>query len=279
MIDDSGNIDVMDLTPIRDIISREAGIHFEENKFYFLERRVARRIKATNSSCAKEYYRLLTLGNSAEELHHLIVAVTTNETYFYRNQPQLESFQNEALQMIAEEKRKAGDYSLKLWSAGCSSGEEPYTLAIQLKEALPDFFRWKIEILATDIDTEVLDKARMGLYEARAVKDVTPQLLKQYFQESNGSYEVSPEIKEMVTFRQLNLLDRQAMRMQMDYDFIFCRNVLIYFRDEHRKQAVNWFYDSLRPGGFIFLGHSESVGKLSAAFQLVKLNKALSYRK
>ncbi|MDT8447023.1 MAG: protein-glutamate O-methyltransferase CheR [bacterium] len=267
-----------DLIPIRDLVLTQAGLFFEEKKFYFIEKRVQKRMQATNSSSAKEYFRLLKLGGG-DEINQLIEELTTNETYFYRNLPQLESFAEEALLMVVEEKRKRNDFKLRLWSAACSSGEEPYTLVMLLKDHLADFSRWQIEVVGTDIDTKILAKAQAAVYDQRAVKDVTPQNLRAYFEEQSSRYKVKDEIVKFVKFQQLNLMDRMSMRRMQGFDFAFCRNVLIYFDEESRKRVVGGIYDALNPGGFIFLGHSESVGKLSAAFKLIKFQKSLSYRK
>lgn len=268
-----------DLHPIRDLVAEKAGISFEEKKYYFLERRVLKRMQETDCTSAQDYYRILKLSSSKDEFQNLLNLLTTNETYFYRNISQLESFAEEALPLILEEKKAKGDSKIRIWSAACSSGDEPYTLAILLKEHLQDFSRWDIKIVATDIDENILAKASAGIYDKRAVKDVPPKILSKYFTAEGNSYHVNPDIRNMVSFEKLNLMDRIAIRSFMGQDFVFCRNVLIYFHDEGRRQVVNSIYDALNKGGFIFLGHSESVGKYSAAFQLVKFNKSLSYRK
>ncbi len=273
------NFTFMDIIPIRDLIAESCGLHFDEKKFYFIEKRIAKRIKATNTQSAKDYFRLLKLGQNHDEMKELVASLTTNETYFYRYQPQLESFAEEALPMICNAKREKKDYKINIWSAGCSSGEEPYTVHILLKEYLKDFPEWNIKILATDIDYQILEKAREGLYEKRAVKDVKPEILEKYFTRIGSKYQICQDIKSNVSFDYANLMNRREMRSIGDMDFVFCRNVLIYFDDNARKQVVNSIYDCLQPGGFIFLGHSESVGKISATFKLVKLQKSLSYRK
>jgi len=267
-----------EMIPIRDLVLQTAGMLFEEKKFYFIEKRIQKRMQATNSSSAKEYYRLLKLG-SGNEMSQLLEELTTNETYFYRNLPQLESFSEEALAAIVAEKRQRGDYSIRLWSAACSSGEEPYTLVMMAKEKIADFSRWKFEVVATDLDTKILAKAKAGIYDQRSVKDVPPLVLSRYFSKENGKYAVKDDIKKHVKFQQLNLMDRSGMRRMQGFDSAFCRNVLIYFDEDSRKRVVASIYDALNPGGFIFLGHSESVGKLSAAFKLVKFKKSLSYQK
>lgn len=268
-----------DLHPIRDLVAEKTGIRFEEKKYYFLERRVLKRMQDTDCASVQDYYRVLKLSSSADEFQNLLNLITTNETYFYRNISQLESFVEEALPMVLDEKRSKGDFKLRIWSAACSSGDEPYTIGILLKENLPDFQKWDIKIVATDIDDIILEKAQAAKYDKRAVKDVPPTVLKKYFIEEGISYTIDSEIRNMVSFNKLNLMDRIAMRQYAGQDFVFCRNVLIYFHDEGRRQVVSSIYDALNKGGFIFLGHSESVGKYSAAFQLVKFEKSLSYKK
>lgn len=278
-IEQNLNLTFDDLIPIRDLVAETSGLYFEENKFYFIEKRIAKRIRATNTQTARNYFRLLKLGQNTEEMHELISLLTTNETYFYRYLPQLESFVEEALPIVIDLKKKKGDKTLNIWSAGCSTGEEPYTILILLKERLKDYNDWTINMYATDIDHRVLEKAKRGKYEKRAVKDIPPTILEKYFKEEASRYFVHDEIKQGVNFDYLNLMDRKAIRKISDMDFVFCRNVLIYFDDKAKKQVVNSIYDSLAPGGFIFLGHAESVGKISATFKLIKLNKSLSYQK
>ncbi len=265
---------------IRDLIHEKAGLYFDERKRYFVEKRVAKRIQASASESFRNYYRTLKYGHNNEELLHLLELLTTNETYFYRHIPQLESFAEEALPLILEEKRQQNNYQLNIWSAACSSGEEPYTLAIFLRETIPDFERWKIDLLATDLDRNILAKARKAIYDKRSIKDVPPGVLKKYFRSlDDGRYQLTSPITSMVRFQRLNLIDRSGMRQHRGKDVIFCRNVLIYFDDHYRKQVVHSLYNSLNKNGFIFLGHSESVGRISAAFQLVKFKKSLTYQK
>ncbi|MCG8333108.1 MAG: protein-glutamate O-methyltransferase CheR [Proteobacteria bacterium] len=273
------NLTFDELVPIRDLIADASGLFFDEKKFYFIEKRIAKRIKATNTQSPRNYFRLLKLGGNSDEMKELIASLTTNETYFFRYLPQLESFAEEALPMVCKAKRARNDYILNIWSAGCSSGEEPYTIYILLKEHLEDFSKWKINLFATDIDHKVLEKARRGLYEKRAVKDVSPKILGKYFSCNESKFHINEDVKDNVRFDYLNLMDRKAIRSFSDMDFVFCRNVLIYFDDKARKQVINSIYDCLAPGGFIFLGHSESVGKISATFKLIKLKKSLSYQK
>ena len=268
-----------DVQPILDLIEEAAGLHFTPNKLYFTEKRIVSRMRATNSKSLQDYFRLLKLSQNIDELQELICALTTNETYFYRNIPQLEAFAEDALPRIIEKKKKSGDLSLRIWSAACSSGEEPYNIMLLLKEHLPNFRSWNIEIIATDIDHHILEKAEAGVYEKRQIKQVPPDILKKYFSPRGNQYKVSRDLKRQIQFKQSNLMNRREMRQFSGMDFVFCRNVLIYFNEESKKQIVNSIYNSLNPGGFIFVGHAESVGKISALFKLVKFKKCLAYQK
>lgn len=273
-------LSLQEFNQIRDLIHNKAGLFFDEKKRYFVEKRVIRRIIHGGYPSFRDYYLVLKYDKDPNELWTLMETLTTNETYFYRHIHQLESFTEEALPLILEEKRSQGDNSLNIWSAASSSGEEIYTIAILLREKIPDFKKWRIKLFATDIDRKILQKAKHAVYDSRAVKDVPPQVLKDYFtKQDDGQFKLSSTITSMVEFQRLNLIDRSSMRQQRSKDFIFCRNVLIYFDDAARKQVVNYLYDALNKGGFIILGPSESVGRLSAAFRLVKLKKSLTYRK
>lgn len=268
-------------TLLRDLVYEKTGLMFEDRKRSFIQGRIAGRLLETGTETPRDYYRYLRYSDPAgTEFQSLIEALTTNETYFFREFPQLQSFADEALPIIAEAKRSRGEYSINVWSAACSTGDEPYTLAIILRECLDDFARWNLRVLATDIDTQVLQTARRAQYSARNVKDVPPAYLKKYFRLVNGeAYQVLPEVKSMITFEHLNLMDRPGMRKHRNFDFIFCRNALIYFNEVSCRQVLSSFYDALVPGGYIFLGHSESVGRISAAYEMVRLGETITYRR
>ncbi len=269
-----------DFELIRDLIYQETGMMFEDRKLSFVQTRLARRMAAADCDSPRAYYRYLRYQDgSGVELQKLIEALTTNETYFFREYPQLECFTNHALPAITAANEKRSDHRLKIWSAACSTGDEPYTLAIILDACLESASEWRTEITATDIDTNVLAAARRGVYGKRAVKDVPEAYLDKYFESRADGYHVVDKIKEIVSFSQVNLLDRPAMRRFRGFDLIFCRNVLIYFDDVARRKVLSSFYDSLKPGGFIFLGHSESVGRISAAFEMVSLDDYIAYRR
>ena len=265
---------------LRNLVYEATGLMFDERKLNYVEGRIAKRLPAVNCENARDYYRHLRYRDpSGTEFQAFVEALTTNETYFFREFSQLEGFANEALPRVAEKKRKLNDYSINVWCAACSTGDEAYSLAIILRSCLDDFKQWHIGLHATDIDSEVLATARRGVYSERAVKDVPPGYLKRYFSRQRGEYAVSEEIRSMVKYSQVNLIDRQAMRKFKGMDFIFCRNALIYFDDRSRRQVVNSFYDSLLPEGFIFLGHSESMGRISAAFEPIKFADTIVYRR
>ncbi|HEY1190843.1 MAG TPA: protein-glutamate O-methyltransferase CheR [Gemmata sp.] len=256
---------------IRDLIYERTGLMFENKKHQFLAPRVARRVRAARCDGPRDYYQLLRYSDpDRREFQELVDEVTTNETYFFRDYPQLECFANEVLPRVAEQKRRAGDYALNVWCACCSTGDEAYTLAIIAAACLDDFSRWDVRVLATDIDTKVLATARAAVYGERNLKDVAPAYRSRFFVPGRDGHRVADPIRRMVAFEQVNLMDADRMGRQRAYDFVFCRNALIYFDDDSRRRALGYFHDALVPGGFVFLGHSESVGRISAAFQPVQ---------
>lgn len=274
------NITSGELEILIDLIYRKTGIRFEEKKLYFISKRIEKRMSALGMERFSEYLRLLRFSDRDNlEFQQLTDLLTINETYFFRDFPQMEVFAEQCLVEVAEKKEKIGKRSLRLWSAGCSTGEEPYTLAIIASEMLDDASAWDIKIIAGDIDTNALEKAKRGVYEIRSVRDVPPEYLSKYFKVSGGLYMVKDQIRNMVQFEHINLSDKSHIRQKMGFDFIFCRNVLIYFDDISRKRLVDQFYLALNPGGYIFLGSSESVGRISTAFRLKKVGGHIVYYK
>ncbi len=262
-----------------ELIYRYSGMHFDDRKKYFMARRIENRIEITGSSSLHDYYQMLCYGNANDELQDLTEALTTNETYFFREFPQLQAFADHILPALLEKKRLCNDKRIRLWSAGCSTGEEAYTLAIILKEVIDDYNLWEIEITATDISQAALKTARRGLFSERSVKDVPTTYLNKYFQPNGNYFQLLSPIIDKVDFRHANLMDRSVALELGNLDFVFCRNVLIYFDDVSTRNVVDSFYDALRPGGFILLGHSESVGRITSAFQLQRFGNMLVYMK
>jgi len=273
------NITQLQVDKIRELIYKEAGILVETRKDASFSARIQRCMAAIGVTNFYEYYQMLLKGSYGVELQNLIEALTVNETYFFRNFPQIQGFAEKALPLLLDEKRARNDFRLKIWSAACSTGEEAYTLSITLQEMIEDYENWDVSILATDIDRQVLHMARKGEYGQRSMKNTPLPYREKYFEYRGNYWRVLPHTAAPVRFELLNLIDRQAMRRQRGYDIIFCRNVLIYFNDLSRRKVVNSFYDALYPGGFLFLGSSESVGRITAAFELIKLNGFLCYRK
>lgn len=259
------------------LIYQRTGLHYEPGKKYYVEKRLARRVERLGLDSFNAYYMLLKFSDSASEFERLINDLTVNETYFFRDFPQLRLFAEDVLQQVIREKKKSGDNRIKIWSAACSTGEEPYTLAIILQEMLDDPEQWDLHIIASDINTDVLQSARVGLYDSRSVRDVPSEYFAKYFSASGGKFLIHTEIKRRIQFRKINLMDSQTLKEITGCDFIFCRNVLIYFDDHSRKKVLDDFYHSLNPGGYLFLGHSESVGRISSAYKPQRIGDTIVY--
>lgn len=271
--------DTRDFELIRDLIWEKSGIFFEETKRQFFSRRLQSRMNVLGCQRLEDYYRMLKYDAAEAEFSELLNLLTTTETYFFRNMPQLRSFAEEMLPEMLKRKTEAGQNYLHIWSAGCSSGEEPYTIAMLLLETLPNISRWKISIIGTDINTQVLEQAQHGLYSARSLRDTPEQYIAKYFTREGEQYRVCEQVRKMVTFRPANLVRAEDAALIPTVDGIFCRNVLIYFNVESWKKAINIFYDHLARQGYLLLGHSESLYRISAIFKLVKLQHSLVYYK
>jgi chemotaxis protein methyltransferase CheR len=213
------------------------------------------------------------------EMQALANLITTNETYMFREYDQLQAFANYCLPEVLSAKQASGDKTLRIWSAGCSSGEEPYTLAMILQEVFPQSQSWDCKIVASDIDENMLRKVVAARYGHRSVNDVPEEYRDKYLIQDGEEFVVRPRTAALVEPIHLNLSDRMALRAMRGFDFIFCRNVLIYFDDLSRKTVVDHFYNALIPGGYVFLGHSESIGRVSTAFKLKRFENHLVYGK
>lgn len=265
---------------IRDFIHEKCGIFFAENKMYLVKNRLVKRMKELGIQSYKDYFYHVKYDTSQKEFTALTSLITTNETSFFRNEPQLLSFSEEVLPMLIKEKENdRGPKRIKIWSAGCSTGEEPYTLAIILKEKIKDIANWQIEIIANDISEPVLQKARTGIYSGITLRNMKPDILNKYFTKQNEDYKVNQDIKSMVKFSYMNLNEPRKITVTSNFDVIFCRNVMIYFSEEVKKQLVRGFFNALRPGGYFYVGHSETLHGISKAFKLVYLKNALVYNK
>ena len=270
-----------DFATIRDEVYRKLGLYFEDSKVYFIQKRIEKRMETLAVASFADYGFLLRFGDKeGKEMQALANLITTNETYMFREFEQLQAFADHCLPMILKSREAANDRTLRIWSAGCSSGEEPYTLAIILKEVMHDFRSWDIKIKATDIDQVRLEMARRAVYEERSVHEIPPEYFDRHITRlPAGFFAIKPETAKLVELEHLNLNDRLAMRNMPQFDFIFCRNVLIYFDDASRKAAADTFYEALNSGGYICLGHSESMSRMSSLFKVCKFPAAIVYRK
>jgi chemotaxis protein methyltransferase CheR len=262
-------------------VYRKTGIRFESKKMYFISKRVQKRMDSLEIRAVADYIRYLRFCDPVgAEFQNLVDLLTINETFFFRDFPQLQAFGDHCLHEVVKKKEACGNQKLRIWSAPCSTGEEPYTLAIILHAMLDNVRNWDVEILASDIDRNVLETARTGQYARRSLRDVPPEYLKAYFTHSgNGTYRISERINKLIRFEHLNLASKEAVRARTGFDFIFCRNLLIYFDDVSRKQLVDHFYMALNPGGFLFLGSSESVSRISSAYRMKRAGAHLVYYK
>ena len=264
---------------LRDFIHGYCGIFFDDGSKFLLERRLSRRLEQHRLKTFEEYYHYLRYDRKREEeLTILVDNLTTNETYFFRESPQLHAFSEEILPELREtlSARKV----LRIWSAGCSTGEEPYTIAMLLLES-GDWWRdWQVEILGSDINQRVLHTARKGVYKKNAHRVTSPEMLAKYFiEEDKGDFRIVDKVKELVSFSSLNLFDPFKTGLISNMDVIFCRNVIIYFDKESKKQVIESFYNKLREGGYLLLGHSESLINISNAFALRTLKNDMVYQK
>ena len=264
---------------VRDLIHSHCGIFFDADAKFLLEKRLARRLDQHQLPGFKEYYHFLKYSRAREqELSDIMDVLTTNETYFFREEFQLNAFVGELLPELKAVKEKRGDRTIRIWSAGCSTGEEPYTIAMLIMET-GAFKDWKIEIVGTDISHRVLQQARKGLYGKSSFRTTSPERIQRFFHQQDGFYRINDEVRGLVTISHLNLLDENRMILLGKMDIIFCRNVIIYFDQAAKRQVIESFYRSLREGGYLLLGHAESLLNATTAFALKHLKNDMVYQK
>lgn len=264
------------LTGFREVIFETSGLWFGDDKLPILSNRLKQRMKECGVGDPEEYSAILKDPNDRAELMKLINLVTTNETYFYRCEAQMNRFCSEIVEELIRRKTAAGERKIRIWSAGCSSGEEPYSISICLNEVITFRQIWDLYIYATDISTEVLATALEAKYRQRSIAQMPRHLLKKYFVEQDGLFVLNERIKKIVDFEYLNLVDAAYGQ---DFDVIFCRNVLIYFRDDTKAEILKKFYKSLNPGGYLFLGPAEMIRGLAAGFRMKVFKDAVVFQK
>lgn len=259
------------------LIYDRTGLSFNEGSRFFLEKRLETRISALGMTIPEDYLSFLMFdGDSEREWDALITLITTNETYFMREERQLKCFKEDILPELA---RKSPGKKIRIWSAGCSSGEEPYSVAILTKECryVTDQM---IEIFATDINSRVIQRAKEGVYGDSSFRAVDEAFKLRWFSpEGQQKWRLKDEIRKRVTFQRFNLFDMDRYSIFAPFDVIFCRNVIIYFDLEAKVRVVERFYDKLVDGGYLLLGHSESLISVTEKFRLVHLTNDLVYRK
>lgn len=262
---------------IRDIIKDYCGLYFDDSSRYLMEKRLSRRMKSHHLNDFRDYYRFIRYDkNTEQELSAIMDILTVNETYFFREQNQLKAFSEEILEELKGTNK--GGKTLRIWSAGCSTGEEPYTLSMLINEK-GNFNGWDIEICGSDINQRVLQTARRGVYKKNAFRTTEPYYIKKYFTEGDGAFQINDNVKKHVNFSYLNLLDPFKTRFLGNMDIIFCRNVLIYFDNASRRRVIENFYNRLVDGGYLLLGHAESLINISTAFHLKHLKNDMVYQK
>ena len=266
-----------DFYRFREFFYRKTGIWFDETKRYFVDKRLVDRIIATNSDNFRSYFVMLRFQKSGEELQELINSMTVNETYFFREEYQLRCLTHSILPKIVAEKRD--NSPIRIWSIPSSSGEEPYSIAIYLLEYWSGINQWDVEIISSDIDTNILMSAQRGVYSQRSVQHLPPHILAKYFKSADEGYEICDDLKDAVEFTRVNLVDPLETRAYRNFDIIFCRNLLIYFDDRSRRIAAENLYDAMKPGGYILLGHTESISRISSLFKVCKFPEAIVYKK
>lgn len=264
-----------ELRRLSEFLYRRTGMAFGEGKRTFIERRVVDRMEATGADRFGGYFRLLQADHNGE-IERFINAFTVNETYFYREDHQLRCLADDLLPRRAA----AGSSPLRIWSVPCSTGEEPYSVALWLLENWRGVDDHDVEIIGSDIDTAAIEAARAGVFGKRALMRLQPGLVARYFRARNAdSWEIIPDIRDSVGFTTANLIDRASIRRHGRFDVIFCRNVLIYFDEAARRTAAENLFESLLPGGFLCLGHAESMSRISSLFEVCRFADAIVYRR
>jgi chemotaxis protein methyltransferase CheR len=283
-----------ELKLLQALVYQECGMHFDGRRTSFLEDRLQRRLKDCQLDSFYSYYRLLISQQGKQELTRLVENLTVNETSFFRNKAQLDLFQRDVLEEILRRKRERRDYGLRIWSAGCSTGQEPYTLAMMVADALSYYYLrnplpfdsplpkplvpapWRIEILASDISYAVLRTAQEGSYAQHQMSAVDYSYRLRYFDKVGDRYIVKKTVKDLVHFDFHNL---KTEYLPQRNDAIFCRNVMMYFDEPEQRRLIEKFYRCLNPNGYLFVGHAESLLGLTERFQMVHRNSGTAYQR
>src|SRR5271165_1974139 len=263
-----------ELSEIRMLIEERTGIHFDESRERFFSTRVREHLHARAFDRGGDLLR--TIRKSNVEYEALLERLLTQETSFFRYPAVYDAFEKRVLPELHTKKFWKDPRTLRVWSAGCSTGEEPYSIAITIVDSLSFADAWNVEILATDVGRQALRHAEHATYAGRSIASVKEKQLLSHFAPVDGGYQVKPRLRKLISFAQMNLATPVYLGRM---DLIFCMNVLIYFTEERRHALVQRFYDALEPGGYLFLGHSESISKMPVKFQAIVLGDCILYRK
>jgi chemotaxis protein methyltransferase CheR len=266
---------------LRDLIHERFGLWFDDNQRASLRARLTGRLASLDLWSFEDYYHYLRFGpQRAEELQRMVTHLTNNETYFYRELPQLQVFAESVVRSIKEARTAAGERTLRILSAGCSTGEEAYTLAMILYDTGQFFWSWDVQVIGMDVDEVALEKARRGLYHHNSFRSLNPALRERHFvKAAGGAAQVKDVIRRLVSFRHGNIVDPASYEGLPPLDAVFCRNVLIYFSDATILKVVRLFHRALLPAGHLFLGHAESLSRITDLFTPVRYQGAMVYRK
>ncbi|THD62574.1 protein-glutamate O-methyltransferase CheR [Phenylobacterium sp.] len=266
-----------ELRRLSEFLYRRTGMIFTETKRYYVQRRITDRMEATGATSFASYFARLR-SDAAGEVEQFINAFTVNETYFYREDHQLRCLTQDLLAERVE--RRPRDRAIRIWSVPCSTGEEPYSIALWLLENWAQVDAYDIEIVGSDIDTRALKAASEGVFGKRALMRLSPELIGRYFEElGDEQWRILDDIRGSVRFTAANLVETAETRPHGQFDVIFCRNVLIYFDDASRRVAAENLYENLAPGGFICLGHTESMSRISPLFEVRRFDDAIVYQR
>lgn len=265
----------------RAFIYQQTGIYFQDNKKYLLESRLQKRLASLGIQTFEKYLDHVKFGpDRSAELKYLYEAITINETFFFRNQPQLDALATTIIPEIMRTPNRMGRNKIRIWSAASSSGEEAYSTAIIINELIkPKFPMLEYEIVGTDINYAVIETAKRAVYKEYAIRNASPYFLKKYFKQEGDTYHLDPAIKRNVTFKMLNLFNEAEMNAMLNFDIIFCANVLIYFDVKSKIKVVSSLYNSLVKNGYLFIGYSETLHGISKAFKVVSFPKTVAYKK
>jgi chemotaxis protein methyltransferase CheR len=255
---------------IRNLVYEKVGINLTGQKKALVTGRLQKILRDRKFQTFRDYYNFVISDKSGEALSELVDKISTNHTFFGREADHFNYFRNKVLPEIVQRKQLEKSNDIRIWSAGCSTGEEPYTLVMLMKEFFgKDYIKWDAGILATDISTVALSKASVGIYEDNRLHNFDTELKKKYFKLTNDEkWQVSDEIKREVTYRRFNLMN-DFFPFKKEFDVIFCRNVIIYFDTETRINLVNKFYENTVQNGYLFIGHSETIDRKYTQYKYI----------